>query len=176
MPKFCTNCGSGLVDGAKFCNKCGATVQATEPPPAAPSFTPPQAQASAYQPASSSPMYPAPAAGTGLQSNVAGALCYLLGVITGIIFLVIAPHNRDRFVRFHAFQAIFFSAAWIIISIVLITLQNMMPWPVAIMINLLFWVLRIGLLVTWLYLMYKAYSNERFKLPVIGDLAEKQAG
>src|ERR1043165_205822 len=113
MPKFCTNCGAGLVEGAKFCNKCGAATPQTGQPGEAPPFTPPQPQASAYQPASPSPMYQAPSAGAGLEPNLAGALSYLFGFITGIIFLAIEPYNKDRFVRFHAFQSIFFSVAWI---------------------------------------------------------------
>ena len=54
-----------------------------------------------------------PVANSGLQANTAGALAYLAGIITGIIFLVIDPYKSDRFVRFHAFQSIFFNVAWI---------------------------------------------------------------
>ena len=54
-----------------------------------------------------------PAVGAGLTPNVAGALAYLVGAITGILFLVIDPFKTDRFVRFHAFQSIFFNLAWI---------------------------------------------------------------
>lgn len=115
-----------------------------------------------------------------LQPNVAGALCYVFGLITGIIFLALAPHNKDRFVRFHAFQAIFFSVAWFVLSIAASIISGifyeMLPWPLYSIVRLFSWAVSAGLLLTWLYLMYKAYSGERFKLPVIGDLAEKQAG
>jgi uncharacterized membrane protein len=176
MPKFCTNCGSGLIEGAKFCNKCGATIHQTGQPQGAPPFTPPQPQASEYQPASQPPIYQAPSAGVDLQPNIAGALCYVLGFITGIIFLALTPHNRDRFVRFHAFQAIFFSVAWFVIVTITAILYLALPWPFDPIIGLISWVVRLGFLLTWLYLMYKAYNREMFKLPVIGDLAEKQAG
>jgi hypothetical protein len=49
----------------------------------------------------------APAAFVGLTDNVAGALCYLLGIITGIVFLLISPYNQNRTIRFHAFQSIY---------------------------------------------------------------------
>ena len=47
-----------------------------------------------------------------MTDNVASALCYLLGLITGIIFLVLTPYNRNPVVRFHAFQSIFLNVAW----------------------------------------------------------------
>ncbi|MGC8761677.1 MAG: hypothetical protein ACP5VC_17095, partial [Bryobacteraceae bacterium] len=109
MP-YCANCGSP-VDGA-FCPNCGRPVgQASGgayPPPAGGA---PQGQY--YQQGG----YPPPAA-AGLTENVAGALCYLAGLITGIIFLVVAPYNTNRTVRFHAFQSIFFNIAWIAVWIV----------------------------------------------------------
>lgn len=144
----------------------------TQPPP----FAPPQSQAPGYQPGPPSPMYQPPLASAGLQPNLAGALCYLCGFITGIIFLALDPHNRDRFVRFHAFQSIFFSVGWIALFIALSMFEVMLPWPFHVVITLLIVMARFGLFLTWLYLMYKAYNNETFKLPVIGDLAEKQVG
>ncbi len=67
-------------------------------------------------------------ASSGLQRNVAGMLCYILGLITGIIFLVIDPYNKDKFVRFHAFQAIFFHVGMIAIGLVLGILDSILPW------------------------------------------------
>ena len=61
------------------------------------------------------PPLPCPLSAAGLTPNVAGALAYLVGAITGILFLVIDPFKTDRFVRFHAFQSIFFNLAWIAI-------------------------------------------------------------
>ena len=108
----------------------------------------------------------------GLTENVAGALCYALGIITGILFLVLAPYNQNKFVRFHAFQSLFFQAAWIVLWIALTTLSFILPWFVMGMIWTLLPFVAFGL---WLLLIFKAYQNERFKLPIIGDLAEKQA-
>src|SRR5436309_11705084 len=104
MP-FCQVCGSA-VDG-RFCAKCGAPVEL------APGTTGPTVFAPGPQP-------PAGAvASSGLEDNVAGALCYLIGFITGITFLVLEPYNKRPFVRFHAFQSILFSAGWIALSIAL---------------------------------------------------------
>ena len=77
---------------------------------------------------------PAAAAGSGLTPNVAGALAYLLGFITGVLFLVIDPFKNDRFVRFHAFQSIFFNVLWIVFwilwTIVVLDVDGYFAWNV----------------------------------------------
>jgi uncharacterized membrane protein len=115
---------------------------------------------------------------TGLEDNVAGALCYLIGFVTGIIFLVLEPYNKRPFVRFHAFQSILFCAAWIALSIALsiiflITGAALHLWWIFLPIRML-----IGLVgfLLWLFCMYKAYNRELYQLPVIGPIAAKQAG
>lgn len=102
----------------------------------------------------------------GLTPNLAGLLCYLGGWITGIIFFVMEKENQ--FVRFHAMQSIVTSGAITVVYIVL----SFIP--------LLGWIL-MGLLgivsfVLWLVLMLKAYQGQRYKLPFLGDFAEKQLG
>jgi uncharacterized membrane protein len=103
--------------------------------------------------------------GTGLQENVAGLLCYLLGWVTGIIFLLLEPKNK--FVRFHAVQSIVVFGAISILYFIL--------WFVPI----LGWILNVflGLLafVLWIVLMVKAYQGQTWKVPVLGDIAEKWA-
>ncbi len=115
-----------------------------------------------------------------MSSNIAGLLAYIAGFITGIIFLVVEPYKNDRFVRFHAFQSIFFCAAYIAVAIAWgILSATLFAISLGILWHLVFtvWVLiRIGFFALWLFLMYKAYNNERFMLPVIGPLAAKQAG
>ena len=106
---FCQTCGASLPDGSPACTACGAS-QGVAAPSAAPGAIP--GSIPAPMPAA------APVAGAGLTPNVAGALTYLLGLITGILFLVIDPFKTDRFVRFHAFQSIFFNVAWIAFWIV----------------------------------------------------------
>jgi uncharacterized membrane protein len=110
-----------------------------------------------------------------MSENLAGALCYAIGLITGVLFLVLAPYNQSKFVRFHAFQAIFFHIAWIIFWIGLTIVTIAMPLALHILVSLLSILIGLGGFACWLLLMFKAYSNERFKLPIIGDLAEKQS-
>jgi uncharacterized membrane protein len=164
---FCAKCGAQLTAGSGFCGACGAPVSGQ-------SVTP--ASGAAAAPASA----PAGAASTGITNNVAGALCYSLGIITGIIFLVIEPYKNSRFVRFHAFQSIFYWAAcfvfWMIWSFVFVSLlftPGLGMWGLVSLIGL---VIRIAMFAAWIFLMYKAYNNEEFKLPIIGDIAAKQAG
>jgi len=122
---------------------------------------------------------PAPVAQAGgMTENVASALCYLAGIITGIIFLVLAPYNQSKIVRFHAFQSIFFSIAWIILSVAISILSAIllaMSSAIGILISLFHLVLGLGGLLLWLFLMWKAYNNQKFVLPIVGPLAEKQA-
>jgi uncharacterized membrane protein len=103
-------------------------------------------------------------------------LCYIAGLISGILFLVLEPYNKDRFVRFHAFQAIFLHVTWIGLWIVTSILDAMLPWGLSFFATLLRLGLWLGGLALWIYSMVKAYNNEKFKVPVIGDIAEQQAG
>jgi uncharacterized membrane protein len=111
------------------------------------------------------------ASAPGLSTNVASALCYLLGFITGIIFLLLAPYNTNRTVRFHAFQSIFLNVAWFVLTIVL-SILAVMSHGVGL---LLFPVLNLAMFLLWLYMLYTAWQGKQIKLPVVGDLAEKQA-
>jgi uncharacterized membrane protein len=111
----------------------------------------------------------------GLPENTANALCYLLGFITGILFLVMEPYSRNPRTRFHAFQSIFFNlgiVAYFMLSGVLIF---MMPTAIWLMITALNTLLSFGVFLFWLFLMYKAYQGETFVIPVVGPLAQQQA-
>jgi uncharacterized membrane protein len=101
-----------------------------------------------------------------MADNVAGMLAYVT-FIPAIIFLLIAPYNRSSFVRFHSFQCIFFSVALFVIHLVLGFIP-VLGWALSLLVSL-------AALVLWIMLLVKAYQGQRFKLPVIGDLAEKQA-
>ena len=158
---FCPNCGTQVA--GTFCQNCGTSVAGGASPSGAPSgggptpgYAPPQ------------PLAPT---STGMSENVAGALCYIVGLITGIIFLVIAPYNQSKFVRFHAFQSIFFHVSCIVIWILL----SFLTFATHGIGFFLYPLVGLGFIFLWLYLMYSAYNNKRVKLPVIGDLAEKQA-
>lgn len=166
---FCPNCGAN-VEG-RFCAKCGTPAAPAGAPEAAPN---PAGASYAGAGAAPAANYAQPAA-AGMTDNVAGALCYVLGLITGIVFLVLAPYNQNKFVRFHAFQAIFFHVAFIGIWIVEAIISMMLPWSLSVVMSLIGLVVWLGGIAVWVWLIVKAYQGEKFKLPVIGDLAEKQA-
>jgi uncharacterized membrane protein len=167
---FCGSCGAQVGDGLAFCPKCGAAQAANPGAGATPSAAVTPTAASAAAPTVSNP---------GMTNNVAGALAYFLTFLTGILFLVLEPYNKDRFVRFHAFQAIFFGVTvcgfWIIFSFLWTSLFFggvgffFLLWRLIQLIEFAFFL-------CWLFLMYKAYNKEEFKLPILGALAEKQAG
>jgi uncharacterized membrane protein len=157
---FCAKCGAALSEGSLFCGGCGNAVGANAPAPTA-----------------TTGAGPAPSAGTGLSTNVAGALTYVLGIITGVLFLVLEPYKKDRFVRFHAMQSILFTLVCIAFSIAWSVL-----WGMLLSISFsFFWVdatLRLGIGYAifgfWLFLMHQAYLGREYRIPWIGDLAAKQ--
>ncbi len=153
---FCPNCGS-QVEG-KFCAKvrlgrrCGRRRRRL--------FAPPPAT---------------PVQSAGMEENVASALCYSLTVLTGILFLVLDPYNKNKTIRFHAFQAIFFWAACVAILILVSILSVAMSVLGVFLFGMLHLLIYLVFFVIWVFLIYKAYNREKFLLPIIGPLAEKQA-
>lgn len=103
---------------------------------------------------------------SGLDENVAGALCYALGFVTGIVFLMKEPSNK--FVRFHAWQS---TITFVSLSVAMVLLQSI---PLLGMLIAVFLVIPLSA-VLWLILMFKAYQGERFKLPIAGEMAEVRA-
>jgi len=99
----------------------------------------------------------------GLERNVAGLLCYVLGWVTGLIFFLMEKENQ--FVRFHAMQSIIVFGGLTVIGIV-INVIPLLGWVISSLLSLLAFVL-------WILLMVKAYQNTWYKLPWVGDLAEK---
>jgi uncharacterized membrane protein len=109
---------------------------------------------------------------TGLPSNVAGALCYLLGPLTGIVFLLV--EKEDRFVRFHAAHSIIVGVAVIGISVLLtvftaiLSIVPILGTIIGILISLAVW---LGLFAFWLFLMFQAFSGREWEAPVVGQYA-----
>jgi uncharacterized membrane protein len=142
-------CGTQIADGTTTCPACAGRA-ATAPVAVVPAAT-----------------------SGGLADNVAGMLAYFT-IIPAIIFLVLEPYNRSRFVRFHAWQSVFFNVAWwilwfglrIVLHVSLLGFLTLFLWP-------LIW---IGGLIVWIILVMKANQGQMYKLPVIGDLAQQQAG
>ncbi len=113
----------------------------------------------------------------GLKPNIAAALGYFFWPLA-IVWLVIEPYNKDRFIRFHSFQMLGLAVAMVVLSIVMTVLSvvlAMVPY-VSLILFILWPLFGLAMLGVWVFLMYKSYNNEMYKLPVIGDFAEKQAG
>jgi uncharacterized membrane protein len=157
----CASCGAALAPDVAFCGNCGKAVGTASPAP----------QASAAGGAG--------AARTPLAANVAGALAYVLGFITGILFLVLEPYKNNRFIRFHAMQSILFSAAVVAFSILWVILWGIL-FDISISLALVAVPLRLlislAIFAYWLFLMYQAYSQREYRIPFIGDIAAKQVG
>ncbi len=149
---FCGKCGSSVPDGAPFCQQCGAPVAAAAAP---------------------TPVAMAPAGTSGLQENVAGLLCYLLGWLTGIIFLLI---DKRPFVRFHAAQSIVVFGILFIIRMILsfgilgTGLYGFGLW------SLISMLVSLITLVAWIVLMIMAYQGKMFEVPIAAPLARNIAG
>jgi uncharacterized membrane protein len=143
---FCPKCGTENPEYAKFCTKCGAELA----PPAGGSETP------ATPPAQTS---------IGLQPNIAGLLCYVAGWITGIIFLVI--EKKSQFVKFHAWQSIMTFAVLNVAYLIFFRIP-VIGWVIA-------WIISILSFVLWIILIIQAGTGKMWKLPLVGDWAEKQA-
>jgi uncharacterized membrane protein len=183
---FCVHCGTQIADNVAFCPNCGKPVgqpvtgttadQPVSQPAAMASYQPPPSTPPSLQP---QPTYqPQPAAASApLEENIAGMLAYIT-IIPAIIFLVVEPYNRNRFVRFHSFQNLLFHVAMIVLGVALgiasavLHFIPMIGWIVVVLLVPLCW---LGVFVVWLLLLIKAYQHQMFKLPVIGDMAEKQA-
>jgi len=154
MP-YCSACGTKTADNDTFCPACGKSLR--------------DASAAGGPPVPTSTS----GASTGLADNVAGLLAYVT-IIPAIVFLVLEPYSKRQFVRFHAFQSIFLWVACVAAGIGLSMLGML---PVIRWVALFIWpLLGLAELVIWLLCLLKAYQGQLFKLPVIGDLAEKQAG
>jgi uncharacterized membrane protein len=110
---------------------------------------------------------------SGLSDNAAGGLSYIT-IIPAIVFLIAEPYKKSSFVRFHAWQSIFFFIAWTVIDILVGLVQHIVPSTVFLTMTAL-QLVALALFIVWLIVFIGAFSGKRIKLPVIGDLAERQA-
>jgi uncharacterized membrane protein/ribosomal protein L40E len=181
MTRFCTQCGATVDETARFCKRCGKQLLPTQPAeqtagPRVSYQNPPNYEQQAgyrestFREPEGAP-YQAPALNADLKPNIAGMLCYPLSFITGILFLLLKPYNKDQFVRFHAFQSILFFVVLLGLNIATRVLF-LFSWPLS---NLLSTGLKFLAFGGTIWLMYQAYQGIKFKLPVIGDIAENQA-
>ena len=140
---FCKSCGQD-IGSANFCSKCGASQGAAAVPVAT----------------------PIAASTEGLAENVAGLLCYVLGWVTGLIFLLI---DKRPWVKFHAAQSIAVFGGLTVIRIGLLFMSHFLGWAIFGLIGLLS-------LVLWIFLMVKAYQHETVRIPIAADIADSLAG
>jgi uncharacterized membrane protein len=131
--------------------------------------------------------YGAPAGGTaagalgptsmGMQANVAAGLSYIVGWITGLIFFL--GEKQNQFVRFNAMQSILFSGGltvlYIIIEVLTFVFAAANIGILALLLGCLFWLVGLAAFVVWIILLINAFQGKKFKLPVIGDYAERYA-
>lgn len=109
----------------------------------------------------------------GLEENIEGALCYVLGWVTGLIFYLLEKENK--FVRFHAMQSMLvFFPLWVLSFILggglFFGIYFWYVFPILVWISWLIWIV---MLILWIVLIIKAYQHEMYKLPIVGDIAEK---
>jgi len=147
---FCKACGTEL-GGATFCPKCGAS-----------------------QTASAVPIATAPAASSeGLAENVAGLLCYAVGWLTGIIFLLI---DKRPFVKFHAAQSIVVFGALMVLRIgfgIVMGIGGFVGFGLWAVVSMVLGLLTV---ILWILLMIKAYQHELFRVPIAAPIADGIAG
>ena len=150
---FCSHCGSSV--SGNFCGACGKPLE-----------TP------AGGPAPAPPAGPSPAsAGGEIADNLACTLAYIpgAGLIIAIIFLVVAPYNQKKRIRFDAWQSILVHAAWMVAVGIF---NALLPWYTAYRLGQL---LHLAMVILLVFLMWKAYQNEKVVLPLAGPFAGKQA-
>jgi uncharacterized membrane protein len=138
MPNFCPHCGVAISEAHNYCSHCGGTLR-------------PASHSSASL----------------LPTNVAAGLCYLVGPVSGIVFLNIEPYRRDRLLRFHAWQSIYFGIAWLALAVFPSSFLSFL-WIIVAPLSCAFFIL-------WIILLVKSYQGEVFKLPILGELAQQQA-
>jgi uncharacterized membrane protein len=110
---------------------------------------------------------------TGLSDNAASGLAYIT-FIPAIIFLATAPYNQKPLIRFHSWQSIFLTIAYVVVQIVL-TILGHIPF-LGLILGLVGMLVGLGFFILWLIVLIKTFNGQMFKIPVIGDYAQKQAG
>src|SRR5271169_2700415 len=149
--RSCPHCAAQMPETAAFCPGCGRSMH-----------TETRAQGS---------VGPFP-------ENIAGALAYFT-FIPAIVFLVLVPYNKNRFLRFHSFQCLLLWGAAILIGIAL-KLASVVLFIVPVLGPLLVWVVAVvvvlAAIVIWLVLVVKAFQGEMFQLPMLGEFAAQYAG
>lgn len=157
MP-YCASCGASLMDDSSFCFNCGK-----------------QAQTAGVTVDGDSGLK---IEDSGISDDLAGMLAYFL--IPAVLFLVLDTYKKSRFIRFHAFQCLYFVAAWFVFDIatgILGTVVDAIPFigHLSLLIFLTSHLVNLACTVVEIYLMVRAYQGKQVRLPVIGAMAAKHA-
>jgi uncharacterized membrane protein len=141
MPISCTQCGAQMPENSVYCPDCGYAISVTTT-----------------------------SLGTtgGIRDNIAGALAYVI-LVPALIFLLVEPYKKNRFIRFHSWQSVFLGITVFFIGLLLLTMLGHLIMMLLLVVFLL------GCSILWVLLLVKALQGEKFKIPLLGDLAEKTA-
>jgi uncharacterized membrane protein len=115
---------------------------------------------------------------SGLSENTAAAVSYLT-FIPAIVFLVMEPYNKSSYVRFHAWQCIFISIIAVVVFFVmdvLMAISARMLGPLVLLVGAFDLMLMATLFFIWAICLVNAVNGKKFKLPLVGALAARQAG
>jgi uncharacterized membrane protein len=146
MP-FCTRCGTQVKDSDVFCVRCGARQMPSSQSPPGNEFL------------------------AGVSARNAALACYIpiVGWIAAIVVLASSRFQNDREVRFHAFQGLYLFVVWLIVDWVVAPITSVVPFmPVPIG-----RILKLGVLLAWVFMLVKVAQNQTVRLPILGELAER---
>jgi uncharacterized membrane protein len=177
---LCPDCAAQMPATAAFCPGCGRSML-SQPMLSQTQLDPPvQGQTVPSQPVPIQPMPEARAHGSvgALPESIAGALAYLT-FVPAVLFLVLEPYSKNRFVRFHSVQSLLLWGASVLFAIAL-KLASVILFIIPVLGPLLVWlvstVVLLAAVVIWVVLVVKALQGEMFRLPTLGDFAAQQAG
>ena len=148
MP-YCCKCGTQVGDHDIFCGKCGTRQCASAGPSA--DFL------------------------AGIPPHIASMLCYIpvVGWIPCVVVLASERYRQDRLARFHAFQGLYLFVAWLIVDYVLSPMFGHMPFPLFFFHSGTFNLLKLAIFAVWIFMIVKTSQHQVYKLPVLGELAER---
>jgi uncharacterized membrane protein len=171
MPIACPQCHAQMPDNVAFCPGCGRRMWVPGQDAKRPAASPPVIRTPAVPPVTVTPA----SVPSQFKDNLLAALAYVT-FIPAVIFVLIEPFKRNRFIRFHSFQSIFLTVATIVIAIALRILYSLLTL-IPVVGYLLAWlalaVAVLGWGILWLVLLVKALQGQSLRLPLIGSLAEK---
>jgi uncharacterized membrane protein len=174
MP-YCSHCGSSIGTNDRFCAHCGRSQTAAETAP--PSTPPENREANSAWTAPPAPVGGTTQTGPQARPNVAAMICYIpvVGWLASIFFLIADDYRRNRYVHFHALQALYLWMAYWVVRVCFGFTSNLFfePWTIHLSRSPLVSLVRLAVIVIQIVGMVKVIKGEDYHLPVIGDLAAR---